>query len=1023
MVRRSLPPGVQQRIRQLIDQICNHVNYYNADAKVDAQNIMEQAILRSGPQDSRQVDLDNSLVASQNTVESQEAFVNHMGYRILQQQAKPSDEPMMAALALFLAMRRDSTAPSLDNQTTYAGQGITMDQILRGADPNADMYSFFKELQAVVEAGGILAPDDVDRIDRIMYKFSSMSSIYRRYQDVFDSVVAPEAIVTEHSTGDGPSAPRSLLFRFCWVSFLMTKIPLLAGTGDTQAELCLLSANIAWILDHCPRDWLAAERYQETDQLLQAVCQVLGLDDSIVSDAKGLIQRCVEPCMKENGITARLTQDSEQYPLKDRATLRSCLKIVEKEYDDKHRRINEFDEQIFFNPNGVRPNEPNTVQGTPQRYHHGMRQRSGLREGTAASELLNQPTADASSMVSPRDRPSTNGLRNASSTPQIRVNGNASALRSASMGEGGVSPATPMRRLDAQFNQRGAAAMATPLHLRAAQQSVIRGAGAPATPTRKTINSLRQMQESLKENQVEPAQLEQFVDNKEVIEAMVKRVDMLRKVFVEEQVRSISENMRTQAEKRYNMALKMYWRSLYCILEEERSMKHRQKFDAMLSMGMFHRSLIAVCVETVLHCYGSTLAYQPGHQQPGQSSKPWVTEVFKLDVYEFVKIFEPFLTKRSFHISRETIKHIAMIEQEIVTRLAWEQGTALHENLKKTPETMRKYQSVFDIKNLDPVKEEDAATSTNPPAPPEEASKEVSRHTPAQASVRIFYRRLYIIMYHRLRRLSGALGIGENLQRRIWLLFEHAVSHTYSLLQDRHADQILLCCIFGVCRAHDARTEILFKNLVREYKKLPHHNGRMGSVLCQQVNLDGAPTQTEGQEARQTGSIIDFYNYVFLPFLENECRRIARESETDQAKINRDTAYWARGHLSSNPGDGLMVGLVTPVRLRKGLTVSPMRRVGNDMYMSPQRPSASANRVTNTRILGPSGALLNTPNFYAFSHSPSRNLQCINDSVQRRKRPAPEDGEDAHKRGAPFLPTGNAAARKLGFDEGAPAGP
>lgn len=67
-------------------------------------------------------------------------------------------------------------------------------------------------------------------------------------------------------------------------------------------------------------------------------------------------------------------------------------------------------------------------------------------------------------------------------------------------------------------------------------------------------------------------------------------------------------------------------------------------------------------------------------------------------------------------------------------------------------------------------------------------------------SLAIFFRQVYLMVSHRLRDMCQRLNFSKDLMAKIWTCIEQVVVHETDLLQDRSLDQILLCCLYGVCK-------------------------------------------------------------------------------------------------------------------------------------------------------------------------------------------------------------------------------
>lgn len=153
-------------------------------------------------------------------------------------------------------------------------------------------------------------------------------------------------------------------------------------------------------------------------------------------------------------------------------------------------------------------------------------------------------------------------------------------------------------------------------------------------------------------------------------------------------------------------------------------------------------------------------------------------------------------------------------------------------------------------------------------------------------------RKLMNITENRIQAICQKLGIVETsgIPAQMFLAFRYLLRHRLELLYDRHVDQWVLCCVYGVCRALDYRrrpaepqadtgtTPISFADIIAAYVEL--RQGELGSVVCQRIvrriqvqsfhpREASASTGTSGNHHSDgVGDIIALYNQVFVPALK-----------------------------------------------------------------------------------------------------------------------------------------------------------
>uniref|UniRef100_A0A6Q2XAT5 Retinoblastoma-like 1 (p107) n=1 Tax=Esox lucius TaxID=8010 RepID=A0A6Q2XAT5_ESOLU len=90
----------------------------------------------------------------------------------------------------------------------------------------------------------------------------------------------------------------------------------------------------------------------------------------------------------------------------------------------------------------------------------------------------------------------------------------------------------------------------------------------------------------------------------------------------------------------------------------------------LLEQDIFHCSLMACCLEVVLFAYSS------------QRTFPWIISVFKLRPFYFFKVIEVFIRSEE-GLSRDMVKHLNSIEEQVLECRAWTADSVLWESLQQ----------------------------------------------------------------------------------------------------------------------------------------------------------------------------------------------------------------------------------------------------------------------------------------------------------------------------------------------------
>lgn len=124
------------------------------------------------------------------------------------------------------------------------------------------------------------------------------------------------------------------------------------------------------------------------------------------------------------------------------------------------------------------------------------------------------------------------------------------------------------------------------------------------------------------------------------------------------------------AKKRLSLGENLYFKTLEDIMILERKrLPPKSDCSNMLDIDAFHRSLFACCLEIVIFSYNS------------QRSFPWVLQIFNLHPFYFYKVIE-LIIRAEDGLSRDVVKHLNHIEEQILENLAWKSESLLWNAIK-----------------------------------------------------------------------------------------------------------------------------------------------------------------------------------------------------------------------------------------------------------------------------------------------------------------------------------------------------
>lgn len=147
------------------------------------------------------------------------------------------------------------------------------------------------------------------------------------------------------------------------------------------------------------------------------------------------------------------------------------------------------------------------------------------------------------------------------------------------------------------------------------------------------------------------------------------------------------------------------------------------------------------------------------------------------------------------------------------------------------------------------------------------------------SQIALFFRKVYSLASHRFHDLYKRLQItSDDVKCKIWTCFENAIqAHTY-LMCEHHLDQIIMCCIYALSRINiNGDRSIQFGNIINEYRFQPqgssiiYRNVLLSVLKKPDANSEQQQSETAVSSSPETngkfGSVIDFYNKIFLPNL------------------------------------------------------------------------------------------------------------------------------------------------------------
>jgi retinoblastoma-like protein 1 len=232
---------------------------------------------------------------------------------------------------------------------------------------------------------------------------------------------------------------------------------------------------------------------------------------------------------------------------------------------------------------------------------------------------------------------------------------------------------------------------------------------------------------------------------------------------------------------RFPYAEALYYRLLESIIKSE--LKTHGRFDLFIDDENFNQALIVLCLEIVLFTFSL-------HKELTA-----LLDWFKLEPFHFYKLIEVAIRNNKDYFTNEIIKHLKAIEEQCLDSLSWVTGSVLWDKIKEHKGKLPTNQEV----DLPAQASQNGGSQNSPNTQPNQQSPK---------SLRLYFRKYYQLAHLRLKELCKNLQFSNDcdLLRKIWTLFEFAVIEHTALMKDRHLDQILMCCVYVLCKIRVSNT-------------------------------------------------------------------------------------------------------------------------------------------------------------------------------------------------------------------------
>ncbi|XP_057453588.1 retinoblastoma-related protein 1 [Lotus japonicus] len=243
--------------------------------------------------------------------------------------------------------------------------------------------------------------------------------------------------------------------------------------------------------------------------------------------------------------------------------------------------------------------------------------------------------------------------------------------------------------------------------------------------------------------------------------------------------------------------------------------------------------------------------------------------------------------------------------------------------------------------------------------------------TCAETGINIFFGKIIKLGAVRISGMVERLQLSQQIRENVYCLFQRILNQWTSLFFNRHIDQIILCCFYGVAKI--SQLSLTFREIIYNYRKQPHCKPqvfRSVFVDWSSARRNGACKQRIGQDHVD---IISFYNEVFIPSVKPLLVELGPGGATMKSdrkpEVNKNDAH-CPGSPKISPFPSLPDMSPKKVSASHNVYVSPLRSSKMDALISHSSKSYYACVGESTHAY----------------QSPSKDLTAINNRLNGNRK-------------------------------------
>uniref|UniRef100_UPI00398E8CBC retinoblastoma-like protein 2 isoform X2 n=1 Tax=Pristiophorus japonicus TaxID=55135 RepID=UPI00398E8CBC len=525
------------------------------------------------------------------------------------------------ACALYVACRK--AIPSV-GRGTVEGNCVSLTKILRSSE--LSLIEFFNKMQKWADMAN-LSQEFRERTEKLERNFTVSAVIFKKCEPIFRDLFKDpqEEQPPRHHRGRKQRRQPctvSEVFNFCWVLFVQTKgnFPMISDDLVNSYHLLLCALDLVYgsaLLCSHRKDLLnpnfkglsedfCSKDYKPPSEPPCIIDKLCSVHDGLELEAKGIKQHYWKPYIRKLFDKKILKGRGETLTgFLDPGNFADSVKAINKSYEEYVLTVGNIDERIFLG------DDADDEIGTPNRY---------------LSNMSNTETTERMQVQHNLQQHFDNSRTLTVSTPLT----GRKYMKESNMCVTPISSAT---------------------HCVSRLHAII--TGLKNAPSEKLLQIFRSC-------------------SRDPTQSILNRVKEMGEIFCHHYTQSTKDHSGFSidyATKRLRLAEVLYYKVLEAVIEQEKRRLGEIDLTGILEQDIFHRSLLACCLEIVI------FSYKP----PGDFS--WIIEIYDLPPYHFYKVIEVFIRAED-SLFREVVKHLNHIEETILENMAWKQESPLWDGIK-----------------------------------------------------------------------------------------------------------------------------------------------------------------------------------------------------------------------------------------------------------------------------------------------------------------------------------------------------